>query len=295
MMTSTVHDVALVFEGGGMRNSYSAGAISVMLEQGLFFDDVYGLSAGATNAIDYVSRDARRNKASFTVCLDDLSFRWWVTPFVDTDGVSAALHGDARVRSSCALPFDFDAFQANPARVTLQAIDRDTGETVYFTRDDFPTEQALMERVRASTSYPIVLPPTVVDGRALYDGGIGRGGGIMVPRAMDDGLSRFFVVCTRPRGFRRPLKPNRFYDAFFWRRPRMREALDTWNRRYDAELDRLDRLEAEGRAYVFYANDQGVKNTERDAEKLARNYERGRMQALSEFDRWERFLSGQGA
>ena len=141
---------------------------------------------------------------------------------------------------------------------------------------------------------PLVLPPTVVDGRALYDGGIGRGGGIMVPRAMDDGLSRFFVVCTRPRGFRRPLKPNRFYDAFFWRRPRMREALDTWKRRYDAELDRLDRLEAEGRAYVFYANDQGVKNTERDAEKLARNYERGRMQALSEFDKWERFLSGQG-
>ena len=139
----------------------------------------------------------------------------------------------------------------------MQAIDRDTGETVYITRDDVPTEQALMERVRASTSYPIVLPPTVVDGRALYDGGIGRGGGIMVPRAMDDGLSRFFVVCTRPRGFRRPLKPNRFYDAFFWRHPRMREALDTWNRRYDAELDRLDRLEAEGRAYVFFVERSG--------------------------------------
>ena len=115
----------------------------------------------------------------------------------------------------------------------------------------------------------------------------------MVPRAMDDELSRFFVVCTRPRGFRRPLKPNRFYDAFFWRRPRMREALDTWNRRYDAELDRLDRLEAEGRAYVFYANDQGVKNTERDAE--ARPQLRARPHAgFIEFDRWERFLSGQG-
>ena len=174
MMAGMVHDVALVFEGGGMRNSYSAGAISVMLEQGLFFDDVYGLSAGATNAIDYVSRDARRNEASFTACLDDLLFRWWVMLFVDADGVGAALHGDARVLSSCALPFDFDAFQANPARATLQAIDRDTGETVCFTRGDFPTEQTLMERVRASTSYPIVLPPTVVDGRALYDGGIGQ-------------------------------------------------------------------------------------------------------------------------
>ena len=112
MMAGTVHDVALVFEGGGMRNSYSAGAISVMLEQGLFFDDVYGLSAGATNAIDYVSRDARRNEASFTACLDDLLFRWWVMLFVDADGVGAALHGDARVLSSCALPFDFDAFIA---------------------------------------------------------------------------------------------------------------------------------------------------------------------------------------
>ena len=122
MMAGTVHDVALVFEGGGMRNSYSAGAISVMLEQGLFFDDVYGLSAGATNAIDYVSRDARRNEASFTACLDDLLFRWWVMLFVDADGVGAALHGDARVLSSCALPFDFDAFQANPARATPKAM-----------------------------------------------------------------------------------------------------------------------------------------------------------------------------
>ena len=100
MMAGTVHDVALVFEGGGMRNSYSAGAISVMLEQGLFFDDVYGLSAGATNAIDYVSRDARRNEASFTACLDDLLFRWWVMLFVDADGVGAALHGDCLLYTS---------------------------------------------------------------------------------------------------------------------------------------------------------------------------------------------------
>ena len=64
MLESTVHDVALVFEGGGMRNSYSAGAVSVLLGQELFFNDVYGLSAGATNVIDYLSRDAKRAEAS---------------------------------------------------------------------------------------------------------------------------------------------------------------------------------------------------------------------------------------
>ncbi|WP_080802822.1 patatin-like phospholipase family protein [Arabiibacter massiliensis] len=290
-MESTIRNVALIFEGGGMRNSYSAGALSVMLDAGLFFDDVYGLSAGATNAIDYVSRDAARAEASFTTCLDDLAFRWWIAPLAGADGLDALLHGDGRARSGCRLPFDFAAFQTNPARVTLQAIDRDSGRTVFFTRDDFPSEEELMLRVRASTSYPIIVPPTWVDGRALYDGGIGVGGGIMLPRATDDGLRRYFVVCTRPRGYRRPERPNRLYDAYFWRRPRLRAALDTWAQRYNAELDRLARLEAEGRAYVFYANDQGVANTERDERKLKANFQRGRAQAQKELPTWERFLS----
>lgn len=287
---STVHGVALIFEGGGMRNSYSAGAASVLLEQGIFFDDVYGLSAGATNAIDYVSRDARRGRESFVTCLDDLAFRRWLLPFVGADGARAALRGDARARLGCNLPFDFAAFQANPARVTVQAVDRDGGETVRFTRCDFPDERALMRCVRASTSYPVILPPTCIGGRALYDGGVGEGGGIMLPAAERDGLERFFVVCTRPRGFRRTGKSSRLYDAFFWRRPRMRALLDSWNRRYNAELDRLDRLVAEGRAYAFFADGMGVGNTERDQAKLAANYARGREQAQREFAAWERFL-----
>ena len=104
-MESTVHGVALVFEGGGMRNSYSAGALTVMLENGLYFDDVYGLSAGATNAIDYVSRDVRRAQSSFTATLDGLSFRGWVEPFVDADGFGDVykrqVTNSLRARPSC--------------------------------------------------------------------------------------------------------------------------------------------------------------------------------------------------
>ena len=70
----------------------------------------------------------------------------------------------------------------------------------------------------------------------------------------------------------------------------MRAALDTWARRYNAELDLIARLEAEGSAYVFYANDQGVANTERDQAKLVANFARGKDQAESELGAWERFL-----
>ena len=58
------------------------------------------------------------------------------------------------------------------------------------------------------------------------DNKTGDGAGIMLPRAEADGLRRFFVVCTRPRGFRRQTRRKRLYDVFFWRRPAMRAALD---------------------------------------------------------------------
>ncbi|MDR1087880.1 MAG: patatin family protein [Coriobacteriales bacterium] len=319
-MRNNVHDVALIFEGGGMRNSYSSGLVNVLLENGIFFNDVYGLSAGATNAINYLSRDLWRSKVSFTNYRDDFAFKKSVSllmKLASIAGGEAHLHGEtggeASVRSAVegrgrghapvgstthgratdsknGIPFDFAAFESNPARLTLNAINRDTGSTAYFTRRDVASCEELMRRVRASSSYPIIMPPTHIDGRLYYDGGIGEGGGIMLPRAEADGFSRFFVVCTRPRGYRKPTRINRVYDLFFWRRPRMRKALDTWAVRYNTELDRLEDLEAEGRAFVFYATHQSVENTEMDRARLQKNYEKGYEEARGQLDAWRRFL-----
>jgi predicted patatin/cPLA2 family phospholipase len=349
-MHSNVHDVALLFEGGGMRNSYSSGVVSVLLQNGIFFDNVYGLSAGATNAINYLSRDLWRSRVSFTDYRDDFTFKKSVSQLMklasiaggeahvhgetsgegsvrsmigsktgghavvrrethahERSGIGASLRATTEretdehavvgskahrhvAQSNGGIPFDFATFLANPARLTLNAIDRDSGNTAYFTRRDFASCDELMRRVRASTSYPVIMPPTNIDGRLYYDGGIGEGGGIMLPRAEADGFRRFFVVCTRPRGYRKPTKKNCVYDVFFWRRPCMRRALDTWAARYNVELDRLEGLEAEGRAFVFYATHQSVENTEQDTAKLQRNYEKGCEQARGQLDAWKRFL-----
>ena len=45
-ITRRVDDVALVFESGGMRGSYTAALVQVLLEAGLFFPWVGGISAG---------------------------------------------------------------------------------------------------------------------------------------------------------------------------------------------------------------------------------------------------------
>ena len=42
-----IDDVALIFEGGGMRASYTAGVVTTLLERKLSFPKVYGISAGS--------------------------------------------------------------------------------------------------------------------------------------------------------------------------------------------------------------------------------------------------------
>ena len=69
-----INDVALIFEGGGMRASYTAGAVVTLLENNLNFGDIYGISAGSSHTVNYVSRDAVRAKMSFVDLVDDPEF-----------------------------------------------------------------------------------------------------------------------------------------------------------------------------------------------------------------------------
>ena len=50
----------LVLEGGAMRGLFSAGVMDVMLEAGIAFDGIVGVSAGAAFGCNYKSHQAGR-------------------------------------------------------------------------------------------------------------------------------------------------------------------------------------------------------------------------------------------
>ncbi len=64
-LTINQPDVALIFEGGGMRNSYTAGMVVELLDRNLNFGKVYGISAGSSHTVNYLVRDPERARASF--------------------------------------------------------------------------------------------------------------------------------------------------------------------------------------------------------------------------------------
>ena len=52
--------IGLVLEGGAMRGMYTAGILDVFMEQGIEFDGVIGVSAGAICGCSYISGQAGR-------------------------------------------------------------------------------------------------------------------------------------------------------------------------------------------------------------------------------------------
>lgn len=74
---NNIKDVALIFEGGGMRASYTSGFLNNLLENEIYFDYVAGISAGSSHSVNYLSRDMERSRISFVGFSLDPKFGGW--------------------------------------------------------------------------------------------------------------------------------------------------------------------------------------------------------------------------
>lgn len=275
--------VALVFEGGGMRGTYTAALVTVMLQAGLAFPWVGGISAGSSHTCNFVSRDTWRARASFVELAADPQMGGW-TSFARGTGYFNSEHIYEHTSGPDeALPFDWDTFHTNPATVRIGSFNCATGEEVYWGQEDFPTMGALLPRVRASSSMPILMPEVMIDGVPYLDGALGPTGGFALDAAQADGYGRFLVVMTRERGYRKPaMRTPGFYRRHFRRHPAVAEALLARPDNYNRTLDDLEQLEAAGRAYLYVPDRMPVANGERRYDRLNTAYELGLVQARRE-------------
>lgn len=293
-LTPNVTDCALAFEGGGYRETFSAGIASVLMDVGIRFDYVCGVSAGASNTVDYVSDDKWRVREAFMMheaAKEATGLRSLARGhgYFDAD----ALYEDAVTLGT--LPFDYETFMANPADVRIQAFQRDTGCTLRFGKEGMTDRVRLMDIVRASSTLPGAMRPRPVDGHVLYDGGLGEGAGLPVCMAEKDGYKRTFFVATRPRGYRKQAPTateQRVYERMAGDYPFLLNALLTRWERYNEELERIERLANEGSVYVVWPEQMMVSSGTTNATLLNAQFEAGRAQGIRELPRWREFLFG---
>ena len=136
-------DAALILQGGSFRCMFSAGALDVLMEHGLWFSYVNGVSAGALAGCNYLSRqNGRTRRVNETFCTDPdfLSLRnrfraggVFNFPF---------LFRDVGER----IPMDWEALMTSPQRFEAVATDCLTGLPAYFSKDEVPREDFELAR-----------------------------------------------------------------------------------------------------------------------------------------------------
>ena len=289
--TTRISDTALIFEGGGMRASLTSGMVVTLLDAGLDFDWVAGISAGASNAVNYLSGDARRARRSFVEFAADEQFGG-LRYFARGQGMFNAeyIYQQAGGPDE-ALPFDWETFQSSSADMRIVAFDAVSGNDVVWSRKDTPRIDDLMVRVRASSTMPGLMPPVHLDGHVYVDGAMGEDGGIALSQAQHEGFEKFVIVLTQERSYRKA--PQRFpavYRRIFRRYPALGEALLTRSARYNKTRDRIFALEEEGKAHVFAPERMPVDNGTRDLSRLAAAHRMGLSQSRRELPAMREFL-----
>lgn len=265
----------LVLEGGGMRGLFTAGVMDVMMEHGIRFDGIVGVSAGATFGCNFKSHQIGR-VLRYNIRFKDDPRYMGLRSLLKTGDLVAAEFSYHTLPNELDI-FDFDAYNADPAEFHVVCTDVRTGEPVYHRLDCMDDDG--LEWIRASASMPLVSKPVCIEGRLLLDGGISDS--IPLRYFQEQGFGRNVVVLTQPKGFyKKRTKLMPLFHLFMRCYPAIVRAMSRRHLMYNAELAFLEEQERQGNILLIYPQDTlPIGRTEQDERKMRRVYAMGRVKA----------------
>ena len=279
----------LVLEGGGMRGVYTGGVLDVLLGAEIFFPYIIGVSAGACNAVSYLSRQPGRNRRvtiDYIGHKEYISFRNWVR----TGSVFGMDLIFNRIPNEYD-PLDYDALFRTGGRFVIVTTDPATGKPRYFENDVWSRDRETLASVlKASSSLPFFAPPVTVDGTPLFDGGVTDP--LPVRKALADGCGKLVVVLTKDASYRiKPFKRRRLAGWMYRKYPELVAAMLRREAVYNESMADIRRLEAEGRAFVIQPSERlPVGRMERNRSLLERLYRLGEDDAREALPKLQKFL-----
>ena len=275
--------IGLVLEGGGVRGIYTAGILDVFMENGLLFDGVIGVSAGAVHGCSYLSQQKGRSLRYYKKCCGDPRFmglRSWLKTG-DIVGADFCYHE---------LPdkldiYDHEAFLrcGIPFYVTCSNVE--TGEAEYLQITDMKEQ---VDYLRASATLPYFSRIVNINGKKYLDGGCTDS--IPVEAFQKLGYSRNVVVLTREAEYRKAPEQSWMAKLLYRKYPAFAQALCDRHLTYNKTVERIVELEKEGSTFVIRPESSlNIGRLEKDPENVQRVYDIGRADAekcMNELCNW---------
>ncbi len=274
----------LVLEGGAMRGMYTAGVLDVFMEQGITFDGVIGVSAGAICGCSFVSGQAGRTiRYNKNYCTDKrmMSFYSLITTG-DLVGDEFCYHTIPEELD----PFDNEAFIKSETEFHLVCTNLETGEPEYIRMDDMGKQ---IDYLRASASMPFVSRIVEKDGMKLLDGGCSDS--VPVRAFRERGFEKNVVVLTRPADYRKKPEKKGLAKLFYRKYPKFVKRLEARSEEYNRMVEDIQTMEEEGEIFVIRPKRPlDIGRMSHDVKEIIRTYERGRSDAFDCLEQMKEWL-----
>ena len=274
----------LVLEGGTFRGLFSAGFMDAMIEKGIEFPYVVGVSAGISNAASYVSGQFGRNLEILRNYRNDKRYIG-----IDNYKKCRSLFGLDFVYDeipNSLIPFDYDKFRSYKGRFMVGVTNAETGKAEFL---DGLADNEKWLSLRASCAIPGYFPPIEINGSKYYDGGLASP--ICAAKAFKDGCDKAVIILTQPEGFVKKCGAgNVIMSGIIKSRfPNIEKALLIRHRIYNRQAELCEKLEKKGKALVFRPSEK-LESFQNDVSELERYWEMGYRMGIENSEKIKSFM-----
>lgn len=275
----------LVLEGGGMRGMYTSGVLDAFMDNNIFINNIYAVSAGCYNALSYLSRQRGRTYRVNSTYLKDKRYINMRKLFTTGNAINSEFIFNDVFNDLD--PFEYDDFKCNCGEFFAVSTNCLTGEPYYARIKDLRKDE---EYVKASAALPLFTRSVKVDGLILSDGGTSDS--IPIRRAIEDGFVNNIVILTRPKGYKMSVsKLLKLYKLRYKKYPNLIKAIESRPQRYNETLELIERLEDSGNIIAIRPKESlNIKNLEKNEERIKEIYEMGYKDGLEHIDRIREFI-----
>lgn len=258
---------ALILEGGGFRGIFTAGILETFLKNQIYFDSVYGVSAGASYGASYISKQLDRN-LKLNKFIGDKRYGG-IKNLIQKGSLFSweFIYGEL---AHNIIPYDYGTLRLSSDFFACVS-NCNSGKAEFFRLNKLD-KQDFSTLLMASGSLPLIAPIVSYKGENYLDGGLADS--IPFEHALNQGAERVVVILTRPRGYEKSdLRFKRILKWTYRKYPEVYNMLESRARRYNESLKKLEELERIGKAFVIYPEQNlTVGRFEKDFRKTEKAY-----------------------
>ncbi len=259
--------------GGGLRGIFGAGVFDRCLDDNLYFDKVYGVSAGAANAATFIGKQRGRTLrfySDYTFRPEYMGVKNLINSgsYVSLDYIYATLSN-----SDGEDPLNFINLKNFEGTFTTVATNALTGKAEYFGKEAYKSDDYTV--LMASSCLPVICKPIKIEGIPYYDGGASDP--VPIEKAVSDGCDKIVLILTRPKNeLHLPSVDKK--AAFLLRNkyPLTSKALEERYKLYNESVQKALELEKQGKVLIISpSSSKGMGTLTKDKEKLTALYNEG--------------------